>query len=151
MKEINGDLIRLAINGSFDIIVHGCNCFCSMGSGIAREIKDNFITAYIADLDTLKGDINKLGTYTYGVKKLIGGKSLFIINAYTQYKYGRDKKHIDYDALKLILRKINHNYKGKSIGLPQIGAGLAGGDWNIIKEIIRSELKDMDVTIIYYK
>jgi len=29
-----------------------------------------------------------------------------------------------------------HEYKGMKIGLPLIGAGLAGGDWNVIEKII---------------
>jgi O-acetyl-ADP-ribose deacetylase (regulator of RNase III) len=31
MKVIKGDLIQLAKDGKFDLIVHGCNCFCTMG------------------------------------------------------------------------------------------------------------------------
>ena len=49
------------------------------------------------------------------------------------------------------MRKINHQYKGNKIGLPLIGAGLAGGDWNVIEKIIEKELKDMDVTIVKFK
>jgi len=30
MKEITGNLITLAKEGHFDMIVHGCNCFCTM-------------------------------------------------------------------------------------------------------------------------
>jgi len=36
------------------------------------------------------------------------------------------------------------------IGLPKIGAGLAGGDWNRIKEIIKTELTDCKVTVVIY-
>ena len=75
-----------------------------------------------------------------------------VINAYTQYYYGRNSlaSHIplDYDALTLCLRKINYIFKGKHIGLPQIGCGLAGGDWNLVKEIIQKELCDMNITIV---
>ena len=39
-------------------------------------------------------------------------------------------------------------FSGKHIGLPKIGAGLAGGDWNIIKKIIQTELKDCKVTVV---
>jgi O-acetyl-ADP-ribose deacetylase (regulator of RNase III) len=49
------------------------------------------------------------------------------------------------------MRKINSIFSGKHIGLPQIGAGLAGGDWNKIKKIIQDELKDCKVTIVIYK
>ena len=38
MKEVAGDLIQLAYDGKFDVIVHGCNCECMMGGGIAKQI-----------------------------------------------------------------------------------------------------------------
>jgi O-acetyl-ADP-ribose deacetylase (regulator of RNase III) len=79
-----------------------------------------------------------------------------VLNAYTQYKYGRnhadgDAVPVDYDAITLCMRKINHNFKGMHIGLPMIGAGLAGGDWEKIKQIIKRELKDCIVTIVILK
>ena len=37
---------------------------------------------------------------------------------------------------------------GKRIGLPQIGAGLGGGDWNIISKIIDEELQGENWTIV---
>jgi len=37
MKTIQGNLIHLAQDGEFDLIVHGCNCFCTMGAGGDEE------------------------------------------------------------------------------------------------------------------
>lgn len=31
LNIISGDLIDLAKNGNFDVIIHGHNCFCTMG------------------------------------------------------------------------------------------------------------------------
>lgn len=154
MKEIKGDLIKLAKEGRFDLIGHGCNCFCTMGKGIAPQIKEAFPQAYGADQDTLKGDITKLGNYTYGICYLNDIDYVTVFNIYSQYNYNRNgerKPQLDYDALRLALRKINHNYSGKSIGLPLIGAGLAGGDWGEIRRMVIEELKDMDLTIVYYE
>jgi len=155
MKEIKGNLITMAQEGHFDIITHGCNCFCAMGAGIAPQIKEAFPDAWYADLKTKVGDIMKLGCYTQADIEINHRGWLKIINSYTQYHYGRnhedgDEKPIDYEALTQCMRKINHNNPKKSIGLPKIGAGLAGGDWNKIKKIIETELKDMDVTIVHY-
>lgn len=55
MNVIKGDLIKLALDGRFDVIVHGCNCQCAMGAGIAKSIKETFPEAYKADLATTKG------------------------------------------------------------------------------------------------
>ena len=65
MDVIRGNLITLAKQGEFDIVAHGCNCFCTMGAGIAKSIKQSFPEAYAADSCTKKGDKRKLGTCTY--------------------------------------------------------------------------------------
>lgn len=150
MKEIQGDLIQLAKSGYFNLIAHGANCFCTMGSGIAKQIKTHFPQAYIADCKTDSGDMNKLGNYTIAHVISDTGKSFGVLNCYTQYSYGTDSPKIDYEALTLCMRKINHQYKGQRICLPKIGAGLAGGDWDRIKKIIETELKNMDVFIVHY-
>jgi hypothetical protein len=79
-------------------------------------------------------------------------KGLIVVNAYTQYGFGKKKSPVDYDAITMIMRKMNHEFKGKHIGIPYlIGCGLAGGDWNKIKEIILRELVNCDVTLVEYK
>ena len=76
-----------------------------------------------------------------------------VVNCYTQYNYGSNPNttYLDYDALRLCMRKINHLFKGNHIGLPQIGAGKAKGDWSKILHIIETELKDCTVTIVEYE
>jgi len=150
MKEIEGDIIKLAIEGEFDLIVHGCNCFCTMGAGIAKGIKAAFPEAYKEDLKTLKGDKTKLGTIGY-VEIEKANHKVIVVNAYTQYEYkGRGTK-VDYDAVKSCFRAIKEKFSGLKIGFPKIGAGLAGGDWEFILKIIQSELYDEDCTLIKYK
>ena len=33
MNYIKGDLIKLFKDKHFDVLIHGCNCFCTMGKG----------------------------------------------------------------------------------------------------------------------
>lgn len=49
MKTLRGDLLAYALNGKINVIVHGCNCFCNMGAGIAKQIKNTFPEAFDAD------------------------------------------------------------------------------------------------------
>jgi O-acetyl-ADP-ribose deacetylase (regulator of RNase III) len=147
---VRGDLIQLSLKGEFSAIVHGCNCFCTMGAGIARLIKCAFPDAYKADCSTRRGDKQKLGTCTSAKVTIGTGQELTIINAYTQYNYGRNVVNVDYDALRRCLRWIATRFQGKKIGLPRIGCGLAGGDWKIVSKIIDEELKDCDVTYVEY-
>jgi len=146
-KEVDGDLLKLAKEGHFDFIAHGCNCFCTMQAGIAKSIKEQYPSAYLTDLRTEKGDIKKLGNYS---ETKING-SFTILNCYTQFHYDSTKKPLDYEAFILCMRKINYKFSYFKIGLPLIGTGLAGGDWKRIKEIIQKELKDMDVTVVKFK
>ncbi len=141
---MEGNLIDLAEQGHFNAIVHGCNCFHTMGSGIAKEIKDRYPPAYAVDIgQTIKGDKRKLGGFTYTIVQ--GPAPLYwrftIINAYTQYRYGKDGPHVNYDAVCSVFKGIQKNFPVHySIGYPKIGAGLAGGNWDIIQAIINKEL-----------
>ena len=128
LKHTKGNLITLAGQGEFDFIIQGCNCHCTFGSGIAREIAQRCPEAYAADKLTKFGDYLKLGMYT---KALISNfnNEFTIINAYTQFstsKMGEDV--FEYAAFELILQKIAHLYGDQRMGLPYIGMGLAGGD-----------------------
>jgi len=147
-NEIEGDLIVLAKKGKFDVIAHGCNCFCRMKRGIAPQMAKAFgCDNFNLEDEIYEGDINKLGQIDF----LTNPFGLTIVNAYTQYLWGTELKPFDYDAFTLCMRKMNYKFKGKHIGLPQIGSHLAGGDWELIKEIIKKELKDCLVTIVIYK
>jgi O-acetyl-ADP-ribose deacetylase (regulator of RNase III) len=125
-----------------------------MKSGIAPQMVKAFgVNKYTLEDFTHKGDINKLGQIEWFFER--PGPIPFVVNAYTQYSYGTNHPDglanpLDYDALTLCMRKINHRFNGKRVGLPKIGAGLAGGDWNRIKQIIQTELKDCGVTVVIF-
>jgi len=82
MNTIEGDLIELTLNGEFDVIVHGCNCFCQMNAGVAKSIKDAFPEAYEVELTTTIGDPEKLGQIS-SVNVVRSNHKTTIINAYT--------------------------------------------------------------------
>ena len=151
MKVIKGDLIHLALQGKFDVIIHGSNCFCTMGKGVASYIKRVFPEAYEADKETHTGDKSKLGYFSCATVKKPRGE-ITIVNAYTQYrynsKYGMDIQQVDYMAVKNVFKRIKETFHGYRIGYPKIGAGLAGGDWNIISKIIDKELEGEDHTLV---
>ena len=135
MKIIQGDLLKLAREGQFDVIVHGCNCFCTMGAGIARQIADRFPQSLKADQATRSGDRSKLGDYTKADIRLPDHR-LTIVNGYTQFDFSGPGVLADYDAIDRLFRKLKIDFSGQRIGYPKIGAGLAGGDWERIARII---------------
>ena len=118
-----------------------------MGKGIALTIKKTWPEAYAADLTTKKGDLYKLGSYSTATVD-VNGKPLTIVNAYTQYLYNGPGVLLNYAALTLVLQRVKAQYSGKKIGLPRIGCTLAKGDWNLVQQIIETELAGEDVTIV---
>lgn len=147
MKKLEGDLLIFAEDNYFDVIIHGCNCFCDMGAGIALSIKEKYPEAYEVDSKTVEGDRSKLGDYT-----LCQTDKFTIVNAYTQYHWDISLGiNVDYDAIRSVMKKIKKDFPNKRIGYPLIGAGIAGGDWEIISKIIDEELGDADHTAVIYK
>jgi O-acetyl-ADP-ribose deacetylase (regulator of RNase III) len=134
LKVIKGDLLELGKANEFDIILHGCNCFCVMGAGIAAQIARQFPDAQLADAETIRGDAGKLGTYTVGMS----GR-LVILNCYTQYSTSSTGADVfEYTAFERVLDKIAHRFGAWRIGMPLIGMGLAGGDAERIIPMIES-------------
>lgn len=150
MQVIRGDLIEFAIQGEFDVIVHGCNCHCAMYSGVAESIRAAFPEAHEADENTRSGDPAKLGTYSAAVVERAGVR-LTVINAYTQFHRRGEGVLADYDAIRSVMKLIKRDFGGTRIGYPRIGAGLAGGDWDVISRIINEELRGEDHTLVEYQ
>lgn len=130
IQFLKGDIFDFAQAGEFDIVVHGCNCMCTMGSGIAKQVRDKYPEAYRVDQDTEPGSIHKLGNFT---KTTVArnGPMFSIVNAYTQYEYnrrGETQDRFEYASFEIILRKLAHLYGSKDFGFPMIGMGLAGGN-----------------------
>ena len=149
MKTIQGDLLKLAIDGKFDVIIHGCNCQSAMGAGIAKAIKSTFPEAYDADRKTTKADRNKLGTISF-VTVERDGHEITIVNGYTQFHWRGSGVLVDYDAVRSVMAVVKSQFNEKRIGYPKIGAGLAKGDWRLISQIIDEELDGEDHALVEY-
>lgn len=155
MKVVKGDLIQMALDGQFSIIVHGCNCQNVMGKGIAKSIKETFPAAYEADLKTIKGDKSKLGKFSWTPIQIqphptnIDNSTVYVVNAYTQYDYRGEGVLVDYDAVRSCFGKLRSiASREDTIGYPKLGAGLAKGDWMIISRIIDEELDGYNHTLV---
>lgn len=143
MRYENGDLLA---SGS-DVIAHCCNCENIMGAGVAKAIRLKYPRAYKADLDWQAEPEDRLGKFT----KSKGTPTIY--NLYGQLTTANEimKVAIDYDALRSALKLMTtdlkaNNFKG-TIGLPRLGAGLAGGKWEIIESILNEELAEFNVTV----
>ena len=123
-------------------IVHQVNCRGKMGSGVAGQLRKKYpsifteysriVREYIRD-----GEKNPiLGT----INVVPVTNKLSIINIFTQYDYGYDgKQYTNYDAIEQAFTKIKLiNIKNKPVYIPYgMGAGLGGGNWVVISNIIK--------------
>lgn len=159
-----GDIFK----GDEGIIVHGCNAQGVMGSGIAKIVKEKYTYAYDVYRKVYEKDGLELGNvyFAYPPNMMVMGDPI-IINAITQFNYGRDPnvRYVSYDAVRKVVKALNHYSRTyisewkdvhkeeplqMKIAFPMIGAGLGNGDWNIISQIIEEEAVDFKPVVYKY-
>lgn len=157
-----GDLIEAAEANEVGVIAHCCNCQVNMGSGIAPQIRLAFPYAWEADQQTEKGDPKKLGSFSFGDPSDEGYDGPLVYNLYGQLGYGKRRyggRDLNYNALYDALAAMGNHLHGYDtggepahvIGLPMLGAGLAGGDWDIIEMMIKKTLVASGHEVVIYK
>jgi len=128
-----------------DIIAHGCNCSGGFGRGVAGQIAKKWPAVKAAYFRQYNAFGWKLG-FTQYVD--VGDK--IIVNCGTQEKYfPLGVCHANYAAIHAAMNEVRDyaKQKGLSIAIPKIGAGLAGGDWNDIRNILEEVFFEYNVTV----
>lgn len=131
-------------------IVHGCNAQGRMGSGIALEVKERFPEAY----DAYMKHYSSTGLVTGEIIPFPVREDIILVNGITQEFYGYDgKRYVSYDAIQNVFSKtyeLMDAFGSRStLHFPLIGAGLAGGDWDIISTIIDKTVPDTHNKYLY--
>lgn len=131
------------LNSGEKLVIHGCNCFNRMGSGIAKQVREQCPNAYKADQETIPGDKSKLGLFTYGIED----NGMIVVNAYTQYEYGYRRDYFEYDKFFELMKGLCIYFSDIPVfAMPKIGSGLAGGDWNRIERILNKVNEEVSPT-----
>lgn len=123
------------------IIAHGCNARGVMGSGVAKYVREKYPLCYekyklrcqlYTDPQVLLGDV-----IWYEAKD-----GLYVANAITQLDFGADgKRYVSYEAVDIAFYTINKAIcESETLHIPMIGAGLGGGDWEVISSIIEANV-----------
>ncbi|MGL4523063.1 MAG: macro domain-containing protein [Bacilli bacterium] len=151
-ERITGDLIQMALDAKAEnkpfIFAHGCNCFGAMASGIAGQVTQTFPESPRADRVMLEkeGSHNLAGKFSIAK---VG--SVTIYNLYTQFYPGRN---YSYEFIEASFRRLNDMFSisevKPTIFIPMIGAGIAGGDWEVIRKIIESNSSNMIIEVVKY-
>lgn len=152
---VKGDLLDMFDAGEFWAIGHGCNCFNTMGNGIAKQIKERYPEAYQADQNTKKGLREKLGSFTLAEYPAGDGGYKYIYNLYTQYTHWDVNDMLSLNAVRKCFETLDiYGYYGisyKPFGIPKIGAGLAMGDWDEISAVINEATPNLKITLVEWE
>ncbi|WP_024428304.1 macro domain-containing protein [Bacillus safensis] len=149
---------RNILDTTKNIICHQVNCKGVMGAGLAKQIKSKYPNVY-KDYKQLCKDQNIKRGLLGATQFVDVNENKTIANLFAQDSYGVKTRQTDYEAMELCLKSLKSvvttdysKYKGCSIAIPYgIGCGLAGGDWNIVKQMIDDILGECDVTIYKFK
>jgi O-acetyl-ADP-ribose deacetylase (regulator of RNase III) len=136
-----------------DVIIQSNNCFVTMGTGLAKAIREKYPEVYESDCKTYHGDIKKLGTIL--PVKLNSDLPSYCFLNYNQYRFGRNKRQVDYEAfykcLEQSLQKI------RELGLKTMGIAYgmscnnAGGTWPICLCMIEAIFQDSEIEVYICK
>ena len=143
MTKITTKVGNLLKNVHTGHIVSGCNAQGIMGAGFALAIKNKYPGAYqMYRSEYLSNGLDLGNVYPWSETS-----ELVIWNAITQEGFGAGKRQCSYDAIETCFKQINQDIFGRlyprvpeEIHIPLLGAGLGGGNWEIIREIIEQSV-----------
>ncbi len=151
LKEVDirqGDLL---LDSKVDIICHQVNCQGVMGAGIAKQIRRCYPRVY-EEYKRYCDRYHRNGMSPIGTCQIVycdGSQTRRVANLFGQEHYGRSGVQTDYKMLELALNKMYLHIRSfylrddLTIGFPYLmGCDLAGGDWDTVLHLIRSELAD---------
>lgn len=151
IEDVTGDLFDRAFK--FDGIGHGVNCQGVMGSGIAPLFKERWYGMYKKYKAMCEQGFLLPGmVYPYYTGQEVSTpnctlnmKGGYIYNIASQYRPGRDAR-ISYLAMGMKYVVFHaEQHRLKRVGLPRIGAGIGGLDWNLVHDTIESIVADSPV------
>lgn len=146
MQIHTGDILTVTSG----IIVQQVNAQGVMASGVAKAIRDKYPIVF----DEYSKYVGPAYQQKNGGRDLLGNiivsaptDDLLIVSIIGQQFFGRDgKRYTSYDALDVGFKEIATMIAELDLDVeadvhhPLIGAGLGGGDWQIIEAIIKSHL-----------
>lgn len=139
VNTVKGDLLK----ATEPFIAHGCNCRGVMGAGVAIAIAKRWPEVFklYQDIHIERG--LQLGSIHYIPTN---DTNQVVINCMTQETFGTGRQ-VSYDAVDACFQKINSTFPRRRIAIPMIGAGLAGGNWEVIRRIIDDATPDVSISV----
>lgn len=149
--ERKGDLLKAKVG----IIAHQTNCHGKMGAGVAKQIKDKLLSE--EEFDIYKGACDCLGSSLLGhIQTLKAKDGRLVVNVFGEDFPTGKGLDTDYKALYSGLSHLEEKASSEnlSVAIPGLmGCGLAGGDWNYVKNNIIApifEASSVRLEIVYF-
>lgn len=142
-----GDDVRL--------IAHICNTEGAWGAGFTGAVSNRWDTPEKSYRNWAKKKGFPESSFGLGAIEVVQVElKVFVVNMIAQ-TLGWSKEFgppIRYEALRECLRKLAKRAKiyNASVHMPRIGAGLAGGSWDVIEGIIKETLVAQGVSVTVY-
>ena len=146
IEYIKGDIIDVALFYKIKNVAHNCNCFHTMGAGVAKRLNEYTGNKLLSeDKTTSHGDINKLGTYT-----MLSYNSMNFFNLYGMFtyrtllkSYKSNNVFVHWNSLQTALLNAIMDVDGDFI-IPIMGCDLAGGNTDDFVTMIGHIINEID-------
>ena len=149
LTYVRGDATQPA-GGGPKVIPHIVNNVPAWGAGFVMALSARWPKTETAYRKWALNESFKLGM----VQPVKVENDLWVLNMLAQAGIGnRNGPPIRYDALRVCLGKVAQfaKKKGATVHAPKFGSALAGGDWNVIEQIIQEELVDKGLSVTVYE
>lgn len=165
-QEIEGDIIEIIEQENHDILFHCHDCTGNLsGKIMSLSLNEEYNYDPTCRTSSFCTDISTLGCIT--IKRVMGEKyigngfsSQFykrfnIITLITAMNSGQTGPYgcpFDYDAFRICLRKAKMEVSPMSkILVPTLGCGSQKADWNMVRDILKGEFRNLDITVCFKK
>ena len=139
------------LESNAEALVNTVNTVGIMGKGIALQFKNMFPSNYKLYAKACKNGEVQIGKlFVTEETTLLGGRKI-IINFPTKTDWRKPSEYIYIEQGLKALSKLIVDNKIASIGIPPLGAGNGGLDWNKVKAMIELHLSPLDCNIQIYQ
>lgn len=162
LRHVTGDATLPPGDGP-KIITHCCNDIGAWGAGFVLPLGNRWPRSKEAYLEWFKVEpsfdpdfVEVSGPPQLGeVQLVLVGPKLWVANLIGQHQVGigdDNRPPIRYDAIRTGLVKVCRYAKihEASVHMPKMGAGLAGGNWGAIEQLVKTELVNRGIEVTVY-
>ena len=147
IRFVKGNLLE----STAQALVNTVNTVGVMGKGIALQFKEAYPNNYILYRNACKDKLVQVGSMFITKEQNVYGINKIIVNFPTKTTW---RKPSEYSYIEKGLKDLKDKILElhiESIAIPPLGSHNGGLDWNVVKQMIISQLSDLDCEINLYE